>query len=161
MKYKARKYFPSGSYIDIELDGNKKLGKHFWTYELVNKSAKDEIKLEIYPESEVFIQMTDELREALGAYSPNSAYRTRSFNNSLPDADPNSAHLYLCAEDIPRKGNYDNLVLVRNTWKSICKKRNIKGAINYYDTYIHIEAFSDKWYGQKSDFVVRDKRKKK
>lgn len=160
MKYTARKYFPSGSYVDFELDGNKKIGKYFATYELANKLAKDAIKLAIYPESEVFISMIDTLREKLGAFTPNSAYRTKAFN-AYVGGDPNSAHLHLCAVDISRTGNYDNLALARDTWKAICKELGIKGAINYYDKYIHIEAFSDRWYGQKSAFVVRDKRKNK
>ena len=156
MQYKVRKYFPSGSYVDYWLDGNKKIGKYFTVSELANKSAKEEVKLELYPESEQFIIMLDELRGKLGSIPVTSAYRTKTWNASI-GGDKNSAHLRCCAIDFPLSVNKDR-TKVRDAWKAICKAHGVKGAINYYNTYYHIEAFSDKWYGQSSAFIVRDKR---
>lgn len=158
MKYATRIHFPSGSYIDVELDGNKKLGKYFTVTELANKSAKETIKLELWPESFEFISLMDEVRNDVGALTVNSGYRTPTYNASI-GGDRNSAHLHLCAMDIKKTCNISDYKTLMTSFKVHAKAHNVKAAMNLYNNYYHVEIYSDKWYGQNTAFVLRNKLK--
>ena len=63
MKYDVRIYFPSGSSIVTQIDGNKMVSPNFALHEYVNKRASEAIKLEIYPETWTSFQMFQRLRD--------------------------------------------------------------------------------------------------
>ena len=89
------------------------------------------------------------------AIAVNSCYRQPDYNKSI-GGDSNSAHLMACALDFNANGKTQGDAIAQ-MWKESCENFGIIGAINLYDGYIHIEAFSDVCYGNKS-FVIRDKR---
>jgi len=88
-----------------------------------------------------------------------SCYRQPEFNKKV-GGDSKSAHLHACAVDWQVKGHKETQrTNVKNKWAEICKAHKVIGALNYYTNGYHLEAFSDKWYGQK-EFAVRDYRGK-
>ena len=87
----------------------------------------------------------------------NSFYRTQAFNNSLPDATPDSQHCHSQAADVVdyyNVGTDDDWV---HWWERLCKINKQIGAIGLYPKFRHIEIGSDRRYGAKK-FEVRDHR---
>ena len=161
MKYKTRIYFQSGSFCETEIDSNVKIAPNFTFAEYVNKSAKDAVKAEFYPETWTHIKMMQEMRNTFGSMTISSWFRTKTFNASLKNADPRSAHQYGCAADWQKKGEKEtDRKYKADVWKNLCNKYGVVGAINYYTNGYHLEILSDKCYGN-SRFVIRDYRGKK
>lgn len=80
-------------------DGEKQLTKNFKVREFACKDGSDPVL--IHPALPVWCQM---VRDKFGySFSPNSAYRTVSYNAKLKDASPKSKHCYGMAVDIPAK----------------------------------------------------------
>ena len=109
------------------------------------------------PESRTFVTMLQEMRtwmeQPMAIYS---CYRQPAFNAKV-GGDRRSAHLHACAADWHIRHTQTQREHVRDKWWKICESRGIIGAINYYTGGYHLEAYSDKWYGNKG-FVVRDYR---
>ena len=151
MTYKVRWHLPSGSTVIVNMDGNLKIGRYFKVWELANKSSKEDVKLELWTESLLFIKIMDAVRDDVGPIDVNSCYRTKSYNRQV-GGDPNSAHLKTCAMDVP--GSY---VRYLQSFQKRCNDYGVKAAINKYKDYTHMEIFSDQFYGQTQNFVIRDK----
>lgn len=161
MKYKTRIHFESGSYVEVEIDGNVKIAQNFQFYEYVNKKAKDAVKAELWPESFIHIKMMQKMRNTFGSMEITSWYRTKAYNSSLQNADPRSAHQFGCAADWKKKGEKDSDRKYKaDVWKNLCSSFGVVGAINYYTNGYHLEILSDKCYGN-NRFVIRDYRGKK
>ena len=109
------------------------------------------------PESRTFVTMLQEMRtwmeQPMAIYS---CYRQPAFNARV-GGDKRSAHLHACAADWHIKHTQTQREHVRDKWRQICERRGIIGAINFYTGGYHLEAYSDKWYGNKG-FVIRDYR---
>ena len=80
-------------------DGEKQLTKNFKVREFACKDGSDPVL--IHPALPVWCQA---VRDKFGySFSPNSAYRTVSYNAGIKDASPKSKHCYGMAVDIPAK----------------------------------------------------------
>lgn len=133
-----------------------RLVKNFSLSEMENNEAKEDIKLIITPEVVEFAQMVQELRDWYGRpMKVNSWFRTEFYNKQIGGA-PKSIHLDGRAVDIAIS-NPVQQNKIRSQWEWICSKHNKIGGINYYDTFIHIDNYEDK-FGHKA-FVKRDYRK--
>lgn len=147
---------------DATLPENYQLRKNFKLTELANNQGnKNEAQFIIDANVDTFLDMLQEFR--LWFAKPmtiNSCYRQSAFNKKV-GGDAKSAHLHACAVDWAMKGHTEaQRTNVKNKWADICRAHNVIGSINFYKNGYHLEAFSDKWYGQKT-FVVRDFRGKK
>lgn len=81
-------------------DGEKQLTKNFKVREFACKDGSDPVL--IHPMLPVWCQA---VRDKFGySFSPNSAYRTVSYNAGIKDASPKSQHCYGRAVDIPANG---------------------------------------------------------
>ena len=120
-------------------DGDKLLSPHFRVREFACNDGSDVVL--IHPILPVWAEA---LRTINGAFKPNSAYRTVSYNASIPDASPKSTHCWGISMDVPAVNAtpeelYDlALTLVGDT-----------GGLGLYDWGIHIDCRSIKarWNG--------------
>jgi uncharacterized protein YcbK (DUF882 family) len=134
------------------------LAPNFRLSELANNSGDKTIPQWIdSPESRLFVVMLQEMRtwmeQPMVIYS---CYRQPAFNAKV-GGDSRSAHLHACAADWHIKHNDVQREHVSVKWRRICEAHGVIGAINYYTGGYHLEAFSDKCYGNKG-FVIRDYR---
>ena len=77
-------------------DGDKLLSPHFRVREFACNDGSDVVL--IHPLLPVWAEA---LRTINGAFKPNSAYRTVSYNASIPDASPKSKHCWGISMDVP------------------------------------------------------------
>lgn len=85
--------------FSLAADGAKQLTPNFKVREFACKDGSDPVL--IHPMLPVWCQA---VRDTFGyAFSPNSAYRTVSYNAGIKDASPKSKHCYGMAVDIPAK----------------------------------------------------------
>lgn len=135
-----------------------KLAPNFKLGELANNAGDpSKPQWEDSPESRIFVVMLQEMRTWMELPMViSSCYRQFAYNKKV-GGDRRSAHLHACAADWHIMHNETQRAHVRDKWRSICESRGIIGAINYYTHGYHLEAFSNKWYGNKQ-FVVRDYR---
>ena len=148
----------STSYI-VEANKGVYLAPHFRLVELANnKGDPSQPQWIDSPQSRLFVVMLEAFRQWYDLpMTINSGYRQSAFNRSV-GGDPRSAHVIACAADWGIKGHTEaQRKHVRDKWQAICRQYNVVGAINYYTGGYHLEAFSDKCYGNKG-FVVRDYR---
>lgn len=140
------------------VEKNVQLSPNFKLAELANNLGDPSLPQWIdSPESRIFVQMLQELRAWMEKPMViSSCYRQVAYNIKV-GGDRRSAHLHACAADWHIKHTEVQRDHVRDKWKKICEAHNVIGAINYYSGGYHLEAFSNKWYGNKS-FVVRDYR---
>ena len=145
------------SYI---VEGNKDsfLAPNFRLAELANNFGEKSLPQWLdSPESRAFVVMLQEMRTWMQLPMViSSCYRQPAFNAKV-GGDRRSAHLHACAADWHVKHSDTQREHVRDKWRKICEARGIIGAINYYTGGYHLEAYSDKWYGNRG-FVVRDYR---
>ncbi len=158
---KAQLRLPSHELVTVVLDSEGLLLPNFRVKEIANNLAKDEIKLVIGDDRAwKLLEMLQLTRYRFGAMDLNSVYRTKSYNDSLKYADPNSAHLHCWAFDWQKK---NQKTTDRNTvtqwWRDLCSFSGEIGAINWYTNGYHCEIGSDVCYGNKS-FKIRDYRGK-
>lgn len=106
------------------------------------------------PDIVLFAQMMQFLRDVLGKpINVNSWYRTAGYNK-IVGGNKNSIHLDGRACDIAST-EYDRICVY---WKFICAHKECIGGINFYDRFIHLDNYEDK-FGYTS-FVIRDYRSK-
>lgn len=79
-------------------DGDKMVSPHFRVREFACKDGSDVVL--IHPLLPVWAEA---LRTINGAFKPNSAYRTVSYNATIPDASPKSKHCQGIAMDVPAR----------------------------------------------------------
>ena len=134
------------------------LAPNFRLAELANNLGdKTKPQWEDSPESRVFVVMLQELRTWMEKPMViSSCYRQVAYNAKV-GGDRRSAHLHACAADWHIAHTQTQREHVRDKWRQICERRGIIGAINFYTGGYHLEAYSDKWYGNKG-FTVRDYR---
>lgn len=85
--------------FSLAADGAKQLTKNFKVREFACKDGSDPVL--IHPMLPVWCQA---VRDKFGySFSPNSAYRTVSYNAGIKDASPKSKHCFGLAVDIPAK----------------------------------------------------------
>lgn len=134
------------------------LAPNFRLAELANNLGdKTKPQWEDSPESRVFVVMLQELRTWMELPMViSSCYRQVAYNVKV-GGDRRSAHLHACAADWHIKHNDVQREHVSVKWRRICEAHGVIGAINYYSGGYHLEAYSDKWYGNKG-FVIRDYR---
>lgn len=156
---KSQLWLPTNTSIILDLDENWQICPNFKLKELANNLAKDEIKF-VVPDrfGWKFINMLQVDRDHFGETNLTSAYRTQSFNDSLPNATPDSLHCYMCAADIvlERGITFDDWI----RWhERMCREFDEIGAIGLYNSdgpdRVHIEIRSDWRYGA-TKFAVRD-----
>ena len=154
------KILTEGYYTIANWDTSFHLTPHFTLGELANNSGDSN-----QPQY-IFSKYSARFNEALEYFrvikykkpiSVNSCYRQPDYNKAI-GGDSRSAHLMACAMDFNENGKTQGENLAK-MWRETCEKFGLIGAINIYDKYIHIEAFSDVCYGNKG-FVIRDKRSK-
>lgn len=141
-----------------EVAKNAYLAPNFQLAELANNMGDKSLPQWVdSPESRTFVTMLQEMRtwmeQTMAIYS---CYRQPAFNARV-GGDKRSAHLHACAADWHIKHTQTQREHVRDKWRQICERRGIIGAINFYTGGYHLEAYSDKWYGNKG-FVIRDYR---
>lgn len=86
--------------FSLAADGAKQLTPNFRVREFACRDGSDPVF--IHPAVPVWCQA---VRDAFGySFSPNSAYRTVSYNAGIKDASPKSKHCLGLAVDIPAKG---------------------------------------------------------
>lgn len=116
--------------FSLAADGNKFVSPHFRVREFACNDGSDVVL--IHPLLPVWAEA---LRAINGGYSPNSSYRTVSYNASIKDASPKSKHCWGIAMDVPAVNAtpqelYDlGLNLVGDT-----------GGLGIYSWGIHIDA---------------------
>lgn len=134
------------------------LAPNFQLAELANNSGDKTLPQWIdSPESRVFVVMLQEMRTWMEKpMSIYSCYRQPAFNAKV-GGDSRSAHLRAAAADWHVKHTDLQREHVSTKWRKICESHGIIGAINYYSGGYHLEAFSDRCYGNKH-FVIRDYR---
>lgn len=134
------------------------LAPDFKLEELANNKGDDSLPKWIdSPESRLFVVMLQELRTWYAKpIVINSCYRQPAYNAKV-GGDARSAHLMACAADWHVKHSNLQRNNVAQKWKALCSAHGVIGAINYYSSGYHLEAYSDKWYGNKG-FVIRDYR---
>ena len=152
----TRIHLKTGESFMCELDENMHLAKNLQVYEVANREAADEVKLEIYPKSWVLFEMFQFIRDKRGkATGVNSGYRTKAYNDLLPTASKNSLHLKLYALDI--KVPYKEQPEIIEWIFLFSVKNNLVCGVNRYPTYMHIDVAEDEFGHDK--FVIRDKTK--
>ena len=158
---KAKLWLPTGEWLITDLERSYYLLPNFQIWEIANTSAKDEIKLVVDERAWILLKMMQITRDRFGRMAINSVYRTKSFNDSLPNADKNSCHLNCWAFDweIKNQSNAERQI-VADWWKNLCREFGQIGAINYYSNGYHCEIGSDIQYGY-TEFKIRDHRGKK
>jgi peptidoglycan hydrolase-like protein with peptidoglycan-binding domain len=82
--------------FSLAADGDKFVSPHFRVREFACNDGSDVVL--IHPILPVWAEA---LRTINGAFKPNSAYRTVSYNASIPDASPKSKHCQGIAMDVP------------------------------------------------------------
>lgn len=108
--------------------------------------------LVLNPDIVLFAKMMQDLRDELNKpINVNSWYRT-AHHNIIVGGSRNSIHLDGRACDIAST-EYDRIC---SYWKSICASYSRIGGINFYDNFIHLDNFENK-FGHCS-FVIRDYR---
>ena len=139
------------------------MANHFILKELANNAGSRDIPQYILsPDSDRFNQCLESFRIWYDyPISVNSGYRQPDYNKRI-GGDPKSCHLIACAVDFNRnricRWKDDDIAV---SWQFELLKAPygpIIGAINFYDGYIHVEAFSDKQYGSRK-FTIRDYRR--
>ena len=115
--------------FSLAADGNKQVSPHFRVREFACKDGSDVVL--IHPILPVWAEAA---REINGAFPPNSAYRTVSYNASIPDASPKSKHCMGIAMDIPaKKATAQELY---ELFKGIMGE---SGGLGIYDWGIHVD----------------------
>ena len=134
------------------------LAPNFRLAELANNLGdKTKPQWEDSPESRVFVVMLQELRTWMELPMViSSCYRQVAYNVKV-GGDRRSAHLHACAADWHIQHTQTQRDHVSAKWRQICENHGVIGAINYYSGGYHLEAYSDRWYGNKG-FVIRDYR---
>lgn len=134
------------------------LAPNFRLAELANNLGdKDKPQWEDSPESRVFVVMLQELRTWMEKPMViSSCYRQPAWNARV-GGDKRSAHLHACAADWHIAHTQTQRDHVSAKWRQICETHGVIGAINFYSGGYHLEAYSDKWYGNKG-FAIRDYR---
>ena len=155
---KIRVTTDAGTTYMATVDKYVKLAPHFRLVELANNLGDSSIQQWVdTPESRLFVVMLEEFRVWYDLPMViTSCYRQPEWNRKV-GGDHRSAHLRGAAADWHIKHTDEQRENVRKKWSSICSKYGVIGAINYYTTGYHLEAFSDRCYGNKT-FVVRDYR---
>lgn len=140
------------------VEKNVKLGPHFVLSELANNKGDSMLPQWVdTPETRLFLVMLEEFRTWYDLPMViSSGYRQPVFNRSV-GGDSRSAHLIGTAVDWHVKHTDRQRENVRNKWYKICVDHEVIGAVNYYTNGYHLEAFSDRCYGNKG-FMVRDYR---
>jgi peptidoglycan hydrolase-like protein with peptidoglycan-binding domain len=82
--------------FSLAADGDKFVSPHFRVREFACNDGSDVVL--IHP---ILLVWAEALRTINGAFKPNSAYRTVSYNASIPDASPKSKHCQGIAMDVP------------------------------------------------------------
>lgn len=124
------------------IDG--RITKNFSLVEMVNKEAKEDIKLVLTPEVIEHAQMMQELRDWCGrSLNVSSWYRTPFYNKSCGGSS-NSAHLDGRATDINniKESEFNDFTIA---WQVICSKHNKIGGVCYYKWGMHLDSHSDKF----------------
>lgn len=115
--------------------------------EACNPSSKEEVIGEFSMDSLIFFRMWQEFRDKYYAFTGktlpvSSLYRTPTFNATIPDALPDSCHIYGTAADCSTgamtDGQWSTFV---GWWRSICSEWHTVGEIIRYPDRIHIGAF--------------------
>ena len=134
------------------------LAPNFRLAELANNLGdKTKPQWEDSPESRVFVVMLQELRTWMEKPMViSSCYRQPAWNARV-GGDRRSAHLHACAADWHIKHTQTQRDHVSTKWRQICEAHGVIGAINFYSGGYHLEAYSDRWYGNKG-FAIRDYR---
>lgn len=84
----------------------------------------------------------------------NSGYRQSDYNKKI-GGDRNSAHLLGLATDIKPLQGLEAVDVIK-AWRAALAASGInQGAINVYDSYYHLESFSQDLYGYKKPFTIR------
>lgn len=125
--------------FSLAADGDKLVSPHFRVREFACKDGSDVVL--IHPLLPVWAEA---LRAINGSFTPNSSYRTVSYNATIKDASPKSKHCMGIAMDVPAAGAtpqelYDlALTLVGDT-----------GGLGLYSWGIHIDcrAIKSRWKG--------------
>lgn len=139
MAIKTKLHFDGGYDYTMSIAESRQITKHFTFKEEANTSAKESIKLELWPESLIHARMREEFRIWWGrAIVLNSCYRTPSFNQSVGGI-PSSLHLRGTASDLGLgslpDSTWNSCV---DKWRQICDEYGTTGEIGRYDWGIHI-----------------------
>ena len=158
---KVQFLLPTNQWLTTEIDKRFAILPNFEAQEIANTSAKEDIKLVVDERAWKLLTMLQLTRNRFGRMAVSSVYRTKTFNASIPNADPKSCHLKCWAFDWPC-ANQTATDRTEKTewWQSLCKAFGEIGAINLYSNGYHMEIGSDIQYGN-TQFVVRDYRGKK
>lgn len=154
------KILTEGYYIIADWNLSFHLTPHFTLGELANNSGDSTQPQYIFSKYSAKFNEVLEYFRVVKYKKPinvNSCYRQPAYNKAI-GGDSKSAHLMACALDFSVNGKTQGDMIAR-LWKESCEYFGIIGAINLYDTYVHLEAFSDICYGNKI-FKIRDKRSK-
>lgn len=124
---------------------------------LVKNFSLDEMKcrdgtLILTPEAVEHAQRIQRLREWLGyPVSPNSWYRSLSYNRTLKNSSDTSQHILCLATDIPYPDKYHGFTSQRKEqfrnniadwWFNDCQKSGLGGGVGFYESskFFHLDS---------------------
>lgn len=140
------------------VEKSAKLTPHFTLEEMANNAGDASLPQYLdTPESRLFMRMLEEFRVWFDKpMIITSGYRQPAYNAKI-GGDSRSAHKMATAADWKIQHTDIQREHVRDKWRAITRKYNVVGAINFYTHGYHLEAYSDKCYGNRG-FVTREYR---
>lgn len=143
---------------NVTVEKNVYLAPHFKLVEMANNKGKSSLPQWVdSPESRTFMVILERFRMLYGKpIVVYSGYRQEDYNKKV-GGDPKSAHKIGCAIDWHNNKFAAEKEIITSFWKSVLYEAGVVGAINWYTGGCHLEAFSDKCYGN-TEFVIRDYR---
>ena len=139
MAIRTKLHFDGGYTRQLMIAEKQLITAHFTFAEEANTSAKDAVKLEIWPETLVHARMREQFRTWWGRAIPcNSCYRTPAYNASVGGVS-NSLHLRGTASDLGL-GNLSDSAWSScvDKWRQICTQYGTTGEIGRYTWGIHV-----------------------
>lgn len=132
-------------YLNVKIYDNK-LTDHFALWEFAHKSGR-----EIYIDS-VFIYKFAPALEAFRVWykrpiNITSAFRPKYYNDTVPGASKNSAHLTCWAVDFPLPADFakmkssrkeEFLQNVKKKWVELCHALGMYAQVNFYPDRLHL-----------------------
>ena len=116
--------------FSLREDGEKQLSDHFKVREFACNDGSDVVF--IHPKMP---DMCEEMRKLIGPFSPNSAYRTVSYNASIDGSAAFSKHCWGIAVDIPTQ----NGVTPEEMYARAEELLEGKGGLGIYSWGIHVD----------------------